>query len=49
MLLSMGSGWEQIKEKANEKSICVYGISVETEEGIQFYKAFGGAGAILRY
>ena len=25
------------------------GVSTETEEGMQLYRAFGGIGAILRY
>ncbi|MDO5851644.1 MAG: peptide chain release factor aRF-1 [Methanobacteriaceae archaeon] len=40
---------EELVEIAEEVATHVEVISVETEEGIQLYKAFGGIAAILRY
>ena len=40
---------EELSQKAENTGAKIHLISVDTEEGNQFYKAFGGIGAILRF
>ena len=40
---------DYMTEKAGQKSTELAVVSTESNEGEQFYKGFGGIGAMLRY